>query len=184
MTSSVILHLCSLGALSGIGATLAFPPVQQRIGLAFTATGAVWAQLLCLALAATPEFLQGTSKQLDTGVSTHVLVTGLVLSRFGLWTFDLAVNQLLQETGYASSLGSIMGVQGSLQSLCQMLSFVAGVVVWQPERFPVLLAGSIVVVMCSAALMTWHAVCRSTCAHVDVPRPAPSEGSPAVPLSP
>ncbi len=28
---------------------------------------------------------------------THVLVSGIAVSRFGLWTFDLAVSQLLQE---------------------------------------------------------------------------------------
>lgn len=30
-------------------------------------------------------------------VATHVLVSGVAASRWGLWTFDLAVSQLLQE---------------------------------------------------------------------------------------
>lgn len=47
------------------------------------------------------------------------LVWGLVLSRFGLWSFDLAVNQLLQESVDAGSLGAVSGVQGSLQSFFQ-----------------------------------------------------------------
>ena len=32
-----------------------------------------------------------------SAVLTHLLAAGLVASRFGLWTFDLAVSQMLQE---------------------------------------------------------------------------------------
>jgi len=93
----------------------------------------------------------------------HALVAGLILSRFGLWAFDLAVNQMIQETAEPEALGAVMGVQGSLQSLCQLLAYTAGVVVSQPERFPLLIAGSVGVVTMVALLFSSFAV-RSRCA--------------------
>ena len=37
--------------------------------------------------------------------ASHVLAAGLVASRFGLWTFDLCVSQLLQERIATLELG-------------------------------------------------------------------------------
>ena len=54
--------------------------------------------------------------------------------------------------------GSFNGVQGSLQSFCQMLAYSAGVVVRQPERFVLLCAGSCGVVATAACLFTAFAV--------------------------
>lgn len=50
--------------------------------------------------------------------------------------------------------GVINGVQGSLQSLLQSLSYVAGLVLWRPTQFPSLMFASVVVVMCAASLYT------------------------------
>lgn len=40
-----------------------------------------------------------------SAAATHVLAVGLVASRFGLWTFDLCVSQLLQERVATLELG-------------------------------------------------------------------------------
>ena len=40
-------------------------------------------------------------------VAMHVLVSGVAASRWGLWTFDLAVSQLLQERVPDSELSAI-----------------------------------------------------------------------------
>ena len=49
-------------------------------------------------------------------------------------------------------------LQGSLQSLFQMLAYMAGVVVWQPERFPILMAGSCGVVLLASSVFTAYAL--------------------------
>ena len=95
----------------------------------------------------------------------RLLVGGLVFSRFGLWGFDLAVNQIMQETIEDRSLGSVTGVQGSFQSLFQMLAYVAGVVVWQPQRFPFLMGGSVGVIGLAAAIYSGYAL-NSRCSHL------------------
>jgi len=156
-----------IGALSGILATLVFPTLQKKWGLLPTGAAAIWAQLLCLVLASTPVIILGTKSPLEEGgagdgrssaLVMRLLIFGLILSRFGLWGFDLAVNQIIQETVPPVNLGAVNGVQGSLQSLFQMLAYAAGVVVWRPGQFSFLMAGSVVAVGVAAVLFTLYAL--------------------------
>ena len=48
--------------------------------------------------------------------------------------------------------GVVTGVQGSVQSLCEILSFLAGCALHKPEQFGVLMAGSLAAVGAAAAL--------------------------------
>lgn len=150
-----------LGALSGIAATLAFPPVVGSLGLVKTGASAIWAQWLSLTIGSAPLLLGtwfGWQSMVPGSLPVRLLILGLVLSRFGLWAFDLAVNQIIQETVNLNTLGAVTGIQGSLQSLCQMLAYVAGTVVWRPESFPVLIAGSLGVVLIAASTFTVFAM--------------------------
>ena len=159
------------GAVSGIAATFVFPWLQTRWGLVKTGAAAIVAQVVCLVGGAVPiavVWVVGgdVSEHVHINVwLVRVLLLGLVFSRFGLWGFDLAVNQILQETVPSASLGTVTGVQGSLQSLFQMLAYVAGVVVWQPQRFVSLMVGSVGVVGVAASIFLGYAL-RSGCDHV------------------
>lgn len=148
------------GAVSGISATLIFPYLQRRLGLLQTAMVALWFQLFCLLFSvASSSSLFISSSPTSLGNKIHskstLLVTGLVLSRFGLWTVDLAANQLIQETVHVDKLGRVNGVQSSLQSFCQMIAYMAGVVVWQPENFPQLMWASCGCVFLAGCLSTF-----------------------------
>jgi iron-regulated transporter 1 len=111
---------CRLGALSGILATVAFPPLHRRLGLPATAALSIWLQLACLLAAAAPSVAAAAGAGVGPRPRLYCLVWGLVLSRFGLWSFDLAANQLIQETADASRLGQVTGVQNSMQSAFQV----------------------------------------------------------------
>jgi solute carrier family 40 (iron-regulated transporter), member 1 len=155
----------ALGAASGIAATVAFPPLQRAVGLPATGAVAVWLQLACLVGGAAPSVVAwaGGGDDASHGSAPAALAWGLVLSRFGLWTFDLAANQVVQETVAPGSLGTVNGVQSSLQNAFQMASYVAGTAVWQPERFPALMLGSCCVVGAAAATFSaWAARRRCT----------------------
>lgn len=52
----------------------------------------------------------------------------------------------------AVGAGVVNGVQSSLQSLLQSFSYLMGLIVWQPEKFGWLMAGSVGVVMVATAL--------------------------------
>ena len=131
--------------------------LRRRVGLVATGAASIWFQLAALALAAVPAALSAAGFRLAPAAVLYPLVWGLALSRFGLWSFDLAVNQVMQETVDVGALGVVCGVQSSLQSLFQMGAYVAGAVVSRPEDFPWLMVGSCVAVASAALLFAFFA---------------------------
>lgn len=109
-----------------------------------------------------PAVAAAAGASVGSSARVYALVWGLVLSRFGLWSYDLAANQLIQESVDHGSLGAVSGVQGSLQSLLQMLAYLAGVLQPTTQQFPLLMAGSCCVVGVAAVLVTAFSL-RSAC---------------------
>lgn len=128
------------------------------------ATGglAIWLQLACLLGGVLPAVAAALGAAVAARARMYALVWGLVLSRFGLWTYDLAANQLIQETVDPATLGTVSGVQGSLQSLFQMLAYLAGVLQPSTAQFVWLMAGSCCMVGLAATLTTAFAL-RTSC---------------------
>jgi hypothetical protein len=60
-----------------------------------------------------------------------------------------------------SVTGTVSGVQASLQSAFEILSFIAGSILHQPSQFHMLMAGSCGAVATAAGLYAAHA-CRSS----------------------
>eukprot|EP00047_Mylnosiga_fluctuans_P024531 m.163330 g.163330 ORF g.163330 m.163330 type:complete len:146 (+) comp9876_c0_seq15:263-700(+) len=99
------------GAITGVGATFIFPPLQRRLGLTRTGSLASILQLGCLVLAFVSPFMADTGQgdcssvapaEYDDCISGRnreivMLSLGVVASRTGLWLFDLAVSQMLLE---------------------------------------------------------------------------------------
>lgn len=79
-----------LGALSGILATITFPPLHRCMGLVATGGLSVWLQLACLLAGVAPAVAAALGAGIAAQPHMYALVWGLVLSRFGLWSFDLA----------------------------------------------------------------------------------------------
>ncbi|CAK0739466.1 hypothetical protein CVIRNUC_001168 [Coccomyxa viridis] len=90
------------GALAGIGATLCFPGLHAKLGLDGAGAWSIGLQWGSLALTLI------MSSALAQPAGMHVLAWGLVASRFGLWAFDLAVSQMLQERVPSEQLGAAL----------------------------------------------------------------------------
>lgn len=84
--------------------------------------------------------------------AVRCLVTGVVASRTGLWMFDLAITQLVQERVAEHELGPVCGVQSSLQAAFESLSFLSGVLCADPQVFFILVVGSVGVVTVAAVM--------------------------------
>ena len=65
-------------------------------------------QLCCLVLAVSPLLLEHIHTIPDIIVVIHILTVGLVASRFGLWLFDLTINQMLQERVAKEAIGKYL----------------------------------------------------------------------------
>lgn len=76
-------------------------------GLKQSGLAGVWWQAVALLVAVLPVWLTQLGAQIPESSTTHVLLGGLVASRFGLWLFDLAVSQMLQEWVADEELGKL-----------------------------------------------------------------------------
>ena len=56
-------------------------------------------------------------------LSLSVLMTGVILSRVGLWGFDLVITQLIQENVLESERGLFNGVHSALNNLLDLLMY-------------------------------------------------------------
>eukprot|EP01059_Diplonema_ambulator_P002523 TRINITY_DN12144_c0_g1_i1.p1 TRINITY_DN12144_c0_g1~~TRINITY_DN12144_c0_g1_i1.p1 ORF type:complete len:489 (+),score=155.08 TRINITY_DN12144_c0_g1_i1:200-1666(+) len=140
-----------VGALFGILGTFAFPyilkasPSLERAGtysiVAFSAFISVVGVV----------FLVSSFQ-----VSAYVMVVGVVLSRSPLWSFDLAIQQILQEKVEEESRGTINGVHSALCQLQMMCVYVVALIFAHSyEQFYILALFSVASVS-AAALMYVH----------------------------
>lgn len=159
MTEAALSLFRAGAAASGLLSTVAFPRLQRAAGLeAAGAAGVGWLNL-CLWASAAPAAIAalagvplsspaagaggGAGGGSAPGPLLLLLLCGLAASRFGVWLFDLAVSQMQQERVAPAELGAVSGVQAAVQSLCEILSFVAGALLHKPSQFPLLMLGSL-----------------------------------------
>uniref|UniRef100_A0A8C6KDL8 Solute carrier family 40 member n=1 Tax=Nothobranchius furzeri TaxID=105023 RepID=A0A8C6KDL8_NOTFU len=76
-------------------------------------------------------------------ISIILLFLGVITARIGLWSFDLTVTQLLQETICESERGVVNGVQSSVNYLMDLLHFIMVISAPQPEHFGILVIISV-----------------------------------------
>lgn len=71
-------------------------------------------------------------------VGLYILITGVVMCRIGLWTFDLAVQQLVQEQVVEEERGVVSGVMNAMNSVNDMLHYGLVIAAPRPENFNIL----------------------------------------------
>ncbi|KAF5941040.1 hypothetical protein HYC85_022207 [Camellia sinensis] len=89
-------------------------------------------------------------------VSAYVLMGGVAASRLGLWMFDLSVIQQMQDQVPESDRIVVGSVQNSLQSVLDLMTYVMGVIVSDPQDFWTLIMLSFVLVTLAAGLYSLH----------------------------
>jgi iron-regulated transporter 1 len=65
------------------------------------------------------------------------LVSGVALSRLGLWGFDLSVQYLVQDDAPEATRGSFSAIEMSLQNIFELLSFATTMIFYRPEDFKI-----------------------------------------------
>jgi solute carrier family 40 (iron-regulated transporter), member 1 len=86
-------------------------------------------QLVCI-IASVLSFLA-----VSYNISMTLLLSGVCASRIGLWVFDVAVTQLMQEFIPEGIRGSVGGTQNSLNAFFQLSAFSLGIFIPSPEQF-------------------------------------------------
>ncbi|PNH07594.1 Solute carrier family 40 member 1 [Tetrabaena socialis] len=158
LTEAEVSAYRGVGALTGLAATAIYPALSARAGLRATALLGITYQLACLCAGVLPVLAADAASAASPPIAqVRLLVGGLVASRTGLWLYDLAVTQMIQEDVRQDRLGAVYGVQSSLQAAFEMASFGAGLASPQPQHFGWLMGGSLGCVAAAAALAWTHA---------------------------
>ncbi|KAL3693438.1 hypothetical protein R1sor_007089 [Riccia sorocarpa] len=125
-----------VAAIVGILATIVYPILQPMLHTVRTGLWSICIQWSLLSIAATSTFIRSGS------AASVMLIVGVAASRFGLWMFDLSVTQLMQDSIPEEKRGVVFGVQNSLQSIMEMLSYVMAIIISDPKKFriPVLMS--------------------------------------------
>ncbi|KAM0994470.1 hypothetical protein ACFX2A_010127 [Malus domestica] len=92
----------------------------------------------------------------NSNLSAYMLMAGVAASRLGLWMFDLAVIQQMQDRVPESDRCVVGGVQNSLQSIMDLMGYVMGIIISNPQDFWKLTLLSFGVVTLAALLYTLH----------------------------
>ncbi|KAM7263032.1 hypothetical protein ACFE04_000715 [Oxalis oulophora] len=139
-----------LNAVVGIAATVVYPFLQSRITSIRTGLWSIWSQWICLLVCVGSIWMQNKS------LSAYMLMAGVILSRLGLWMFDLAVIQEMQDRVSESDRCVVGAVQNSLQSIMDLLTYVMGIIISNPMDFWKLNLMSFFAVTLAAMIYTYH----------------------------
>ncbi|XP_073526277.1 uncharacterized protein [Phyllobates terribilis] len=139
-----------ISAGTGISATYAYPVLQPHISTIRTGLWSIWSQWSFLVVCVASIWVQNETS------SAYVLMAGVAASRLGLWMFDLAVIQQMQDQVPEMDRCVVGGVQNSLQSTMDLMGYIMGVVVPEAEDFWKLILISFSLVTASAIIYTVH----------------------------
>ncbi|TDZ13415.1 Solute carrier family 40 member 2 [Colletotrichum spinosum] len=133
----------TVSTLFELGATWAAPRLTSKIGPVRAGIWSLSWQMTWLA-AGVGWFLSDASSGSGTSSAGAVggLVAGVVLSRVGLWGYDLSAQTIIQGEVDVQHRGAFSTVEASVQSVFELLSYAATVVFSRPEQFrwPVLMS--------------------------------------------
>ncbi|XP_031103949.1 solute carrier family 40 member 2-like [Ipomoea triloba] len=139
-----------ISAAIGIAATFLYPVLQSQISTLRTGLWSIWSQWSCLLVCVASIWMH------DKLVSAYMLMAGVAASRLGLWMFDLSVIQQMQDHVPENDRCVVGGVQNSLQSIFDLMTYLMGIVISDPQDFWELILLSFVLVTLAAILYSIH----------------------------
>ncbi|KAJ5101872.1 hypothetical protein NUU61_004094 [Penicillium alfredii] len=149
-----------------LSGTWTAPVIMNRIGPIRSGLWFLNWQFCCVAAASAAFAFWDSNSRLVAGS----LITGVALSRIGLWGFDLSVQFLVQDNIEEHARARFSATEMALQNIFEMLSFASTIVFPRPEQFqyPVLISSGAVAVaaVCFAAYVRkerGHLLHRSRC---------------------
>ncbi|KIW19890.1 hypothetical protein PV08_00465 [Exophiala spinifera] len=149
ITSTTVGLLRTASAISEISSTFLAPRVMSRIGPVRAGIWFLSWQILWLTSAVGVLWI-GFSGSAYT--VTAIFVAGVIMSRIGLWSFDLCAQLIIQESITASHRGSFSSVEMSVQNFFELCTFATTIVFPKPAQFRYPAIISLVAVYLSAAL--------------------------------
>lgn len=120
-------------AISGVLATLTSPWLIKKLGVVKGGLTSMWFQFTSLAIGSGFLVLYMLRKDAIWGV--YIFMASIVFSRFGLYGFDLAEIQIMQEMVEERERGTVNSTEKSLTKLSELMSYVVAIFLSRPSLF-------------------------------------------------
>ncbi|XP_010490844.1 PREDICTED: solute carrier family 40 member 2-like [Camelina sativa] len=134
----------------GLAATVVYPLMQSRLSPLRTGLWSFWSQWTCLLVCVGSIWVEKEK------LASYMLMSGVAASRLGLWMFDLAVIQQMQDLVPEPDRCVVGGVQNSLQAALDLMANLLGIIVSNPKDFWMLTLISFATVSLAGVLYTIH----------------------------
>ncbi|CAI0644172.1 unnamed protein product [Colletotrichum noveboracense] len=125
-----------------LSATWAAPKLMDKIGPIRAGIWSLSWQMIWLAAGVGWFFADKSQKRTSSIEAVSGLVGGVILSRVGLWGYDLSAQTIIQGDVDEEHRGAFSTVEASMQSIFELLSYAATVIFSQPDQFqwPILMS--------------------------------------------
>ncbi|KAK5956990.1 hypothetical protein OHC33_001359 [Knufia fluminis] len=147
LTSIHIGILRTTATVLELSSTFVAPVLINHIGAVRAGIWSLSWQCLCLTPAIATFWIESASPTL----STYLFITCVILSRVGLWSFDLTAQLLIQNSVDASQRGSFSATESSLQNFFELCTFAMTIIWSKPEQFKYPAAISLLALYAAAA---------------------------------
>ncbi|KAI0334124.1 hypothetical protein GY45DRAFT_1270953 [Cubamyces sp. BRFM 1775] len=142
-----------LNVVAGLAGTLAMPFLERKLGLVRAGNWSIWSEVLCL-LPVLITLYVGAPADGSRGPAWNaaLLFGGMMLSRIGLWAFDLCQLKELQLALAAHPRrNSLTALQYSLQNVADMLKYILTIILSRPSQFKYAALASFISVFAGAS---------------------------------
>ncbi|KAK5092914.1 hypothetical protein LTR70_005222 [Exophiala xenobiotica] len=132
LTSIHVGILRTIATVLEISSTFITPLLISRIGVVRTGIWSLSWQCLCLTPGVATFWF---GPPLSPVFTTYLFIACVILSRIGLWSFDLTAQLLVQNSTDASQRGSFSAAESSLQNFFELCTFAMTIIWSEPEQF-------------------------------------------------
>ncbi|KAJ1957344.1 hypothetical protein GGI12_005051, partial [Dipsacomyces acuminosporus] len=140
----LIASIRATAVVMGLVATFIQPAHVRRFGTARAALHFIWMQTASLMLVLATFYMNYSN------TTVVLMLSGVALSRIGLWGFDLSQTQIMQESVDPNRIGLVFGYQYMLCNIFEILQYVLTMVWSDPRQFHIPATISVAMVFLSA----------------------------------
>jgi len=95
----------------------------------------IWSQSWLLACVSFVVGILWSTPSTPTPLATGLFVAGVIVSRIGIWSFDLCAQIIIQDEIAAESRGSFSSMEASVRNVFELGQFAATIAFSRPDQF-------------------------------------------------
>ena len=135
LTAPLVGVIRCIATLFELSSTWLAPYLIGRLGATRAGIWCLSWQILCLSASLSTFFYPASSSNLSENLRTYLFISTLILSRLGLYAFDLTAQLIIQNSIPSSNRGAFSSTEASLQNFFELLTFGSTIVFSRPEHF-------------------------------------------------